>query len=395
MIDFSSVLADFSWPLTIFFAWFAGELGHLWFRLPRISVYALVGFVASPVQSGVLTTLHADTMLLMANIAFGLILFECGYRINLQWLRANPWIAVTSFVESSLTFFAVFFFLILWGQSVSTSLLLAALAMASSPATILRVINEQRSSGQVTERVLHFSAMNCVLAVLAFKLIVGITVFEISGELVTALYSSLFVLLISSALGVAFGFLVSALLRLTKRVTQDSTTAFTIAVICVVVLAHGLKLSPVLAALTFGLTARHRRIVLGSAQRGFGTVGDLMAVLLFVFIATTLDGKHVIEGLWIGLGIIGVRQLAKLLGITVFSHVSGISWRKGLLVGMATAPMSAFVILVMEQTRHLGIDLVDRFAPLAAAAFILEILGPIFIQRALIWSREASTKGGR
>ena len=62
---------------------------------------------------------------------------------------------------------------------------------------------------------------------------------------------------------------------------------------------------------------------------------------------------------------------------------------------MAMAPMSAFVILVMEQTKHLGIDLVDRFAPLAAAAFILEIFGPIFIQRSLIWSREASTKGGR
>lgn len=395
MIDFSSVWADLAWPLTIFLAWLAGELGHLWFRLPRISVYALVGFVAGPIQAGILTMSHAGTMLLMANIAFGLILFECGYRINLHWLRANPWIAVSSLVESLLTFSAVFFFLVWLGQSAQTSLLLAALAMATSPATILRVVNEQRSSGQVTERVLHFSALNCVLAVLIFKLVVGVTVFEISGKLLDALYSSLFVLITSAALGVAFGFLIPAFLRLTERVVQDSTMAFTIAVICVVALAHGLKLSPVLAALTFGVTARHRRIVLGAAQRGFGTVGDLMAVVLFVFIATTLDWKHVAEGLWVGLAIIGVRLLAKLFGIGIFSHVSGISWRKGLLVGMAMAPMSAFVILVMEQTKHLGIDLVDRFAPLAAAAFILEIFGPIFIQRALIWSREASTKGGR
>ena len=46
------------------------------------------------------------------------------------------------------------------------ALLLASLAMSTSPAAIVRVVNEQRSSGQVTERVLHLTAVNCVLAVL-------------------------------------------------------------------------------------------------------------------------------------------------------------------------------------------------------------------------------------
>lgn len=395
MFDFPLRWADLVWPLTIFIGWLAGEIGHLWLRLPRISVYALVGFLVSPIQAGILSTSHADAMLLIANIAFGLILFECGYRINLRWLRANPWIPVTSLVESLLTFFAVCFFLLWLEQSVQTALLLAALAMATSPATIMRVVNEQRSSGQVTERVLHFSALNCVLAVLIFKLVVGVRVFEISGKLLEALYSSFFVLITSAALGVVFGFFIPAFLRITKRAVQDSTLAFTVAVICVVALAHELKLSPVLAALTFGVTARHRRIVLGAAQRGFGTIGDLMTVVLFVYIAAVLDWRHVTNGWWIGLAIIGIRQLAKLLGIGLFSHVSGISMRKGLLVGIAMAPMSAFVILVMEQTKHLGIDLVNEFAHLAGAALMLEIMGPIFIQRALIWSREASATGGR
>jgi hypothetical protein len=46
-------------------------------------------------------------------------------------------------------------------------------------------------------------------------------------------------------------------------------------------------------------------------------------------------------------------------------------------------PISVFVILLLEQTRHLGIDLVDQLAPLAAATLTLEILGPIVTQRAL------------
>jgi hypothetical protein len=53
------------------------------------------------------------------------------------------------------------------------------------------------------------------------------------------------------------------------------------------------------------------------------------------------------------------------------------------------APLSAFVILVLEQTRHIGIGLLENFAPLAAAALLLEIVGPLMIQRALVHSGEA------
>lgn len=388
MIDFNTFLSDIAWPVTILIAWIAGEYGYQRVKLPRISIYAFVGFVLAPSQTGFLPHTQSATMLLLANIAFGLILFECGYRINLRWLRANPWIAVTSLAEAALTFASVYFLLTWFEQPVSTALLLASLSMATSPATIVRVVNEQRSSGQVTERVLHLSALNCVLAVFVFKVIVGLTVFRTSGNLWEASYNSLFVLSASVMLGAISGVLISALLRFTKRASHDSTLAFTIAVICLVALAHSLKLSPVLAALMFGLSARHRRIILSSSQRGFGALGDLLSVLLFVFIAATLEWRHVMEGIGLGLTLIAVRQLAKIAGISLFAHLSGISGRKGLLIGMAMTPISAFVILVLEQTRYLGINLVDQLAPLAATALTLEIFGPIFVQRALIFARE-------
>lgn len=388
MIDISLLSSDLAWPLTILLAWLAGELAHQTWKIPRISIYALVGFVFAPTQLAVLPQTQSASMLLLANIAFGLILFECGYRINLRWLLANPWIGVTSVAEALLTFLAVYCLASGFGLPGSTALLLAALSMATSPATIVRVVNEQRSSGQVTERVLHLSALNCVLAVLVFKIVVGLVVFETSGNLWEASYSSLIVLSLSVILGASAGLVVPALLRLTHRTRQDSTLAFSISIICLVALAHSLKLSPVLAALTFGLSARHRRIVFNASQRGFGTLGDLLSVLLFVFIAATLEWRQVLAGMGLGVAIIAARQFAKMLGIGVFARVSGISLRKGLLVGMASTPISAFVILVLEQTRYLGINVVEELAPLAAAALILEVLGPIFIQRALIWAHE-------
>lgn len=385
-------LADMAWPVAILIAWVAGEY---WFHrtsLPRISIYAIVGFFLSPFQSGFLPQTQSVAISLLVNIAVGLILFECGYRINLRWLRANPWIAVTSLTEVSLTFTSVYFALIWLGQASSTASLLAALVMATSPATVVRVINELRSSGQVTERILHFSAMNSVLAVLCFKIIMGLLVFHTSSNLWEAAFSSLIVLFTSALLGGVVGALVPVILRFTHRSGMDSTLLFTLLVISLVTISLSLNLSAVLATLMFGITARHRRVVLNTSQQGFGVLGDLLSVLLFVFIATTMNWQHIWSGIWIGFVIIIVRLVAKCCGISLFAYVSGISWRKGLLIGIATTPISAFVILVLDQARGLGIGLMDRIAPLAAAALILEVVGPILTQRALIWANETHEK---
>ena len=182
-------------------------------------------------------------------------------------------------------------------------------------------------------------------------------------------------------------------LRTIRRTSQDSTLAFAIALIFLVALTHSMKLSPILAALTFGLVTRHRHIVLNPSRRGFGALGDLLSVFLFVFIAATVEWRQVVSGIGLGIGIIAVRQVAKIVGISAFAHVSGISWRKGFLIGIAMTPISTFVILVLEQTLHLGIDLVGQLAPLAAAALTLDIVGPILTQRALVWAREVSDPG--
>jgi Kef-type K+ transport system membrane component KefB len=326
--------------------------------------------------------------MLMANVAFGLILFELGYRINLHWLRSNPWIGVTGVVEAAVTFILVYFTADLFGMPMLVSLLLASLAMSTSPAGTLRVINEQCSSGQVTERVLHLSAINSVLAVFVFKIIVGIGVFQTSGSLLNAAWSSLVVLLASAGIGALFGVAVPALLRKLGNLATDATVAFAIAVILLVAIADALKFSAVLAALTFGIVARHRRVTLSRTQRNFGVLGDLLTVLLFFFVASTLEWQRMSDGLLLALTLIVVRFLTKTISVAVFARASGISWRKGVLTGMALMPISVFVILLLEQTRYLGVALIHDLLPLAAMALLLEIVGPIITQRALIWAKE-------
>ena len=165
---------------------------------------------------------------------------------------------------------------------------------------------------------------------------------------------------------------------------------FAIGVILLVAIAHTFKFSPVLAALTFGLVARHRRVVMNQTQRNFGALGDLLVVLLFVVVAATIDWHRAWTGLGLALALIAIRLVTKVAVVGAFARVSGVSWRKGLLTGLAMTPISVFVILLLEQTRHLGIDLVDQLAPLAAATILLELLGPVVTQRALIAAGESA-----
>jgi NhaP-type Na+/H+ or K+/H+ antiporter len=391
MPNLLTILTDLAWPVAICLAWLAGEFGQRFTGLPRITFYGVVGFALAAPQIGVLPPSGAGPVLLLADVAFGLILFELGYRINLRWLRTNPWFAVAALVESLGTFIAVYFVATWFDTSDMTALMLAALAMSTSPATVIRVINEQRSSGQVTERVLHLSALNCVLAVFTFNVIVGFWIFKSSADIGDATLNSLVALLLSATLGAVFGVVVPGVLRQMGNFSKNATVGFALAVILLVTVTYTIQLSPVVSTLAFGLTARHRRVAFGQAQRNFGVLGEILTVLLFVYAASTLDWRTVFDTpvMMLAVAVVLVRLLTKTVGVTLFSELSGISWRKGALTGLALAPVSVFVILLLEHARLRGVNLAGELQAMAGVTLLLEILGPILVQRALIWAKES------
>lgn len=390
MPDLLPILTSLAWPIALAVAWLAGEFGQRFTGLPRISFYGLVGFALGSSQIGVLPAPDAGPVALLADVAFGLILFELGYRINLRWLRNNPWLGVAGLAESLLTFVLVYLVSLAFGTSQLIALMMAALSMGTSPATIVRVINEQRSSGQVTERVLHLTAQNCVLAVFAFNAIVGFWIFRTFDAVGEALWQSLVMLAGSALVGAVFGVVVPALLRAIHNPRQDATVAFALAVVLLVAICDAGTLSPYIATLAFGLTARHRRIAFSQAQRNFGVLGEVLTVLLFLYAASTLDWRQIATGSALAVIVVLVRQVAKTAGVMAFAHLSGVSWRKGALTGLGLAPLSVFVILLIEHARHAGFHVVEELRAMAAVTMLLEVFGPVIIQRALVWARETS-----
>ncbi|MCB2016813.1 MAG: cation:proton antiporter [Hydrogenophaga sp.] len=372
-----------AWPLVLLVAWFLGERLHELLGLPRVSSYVAVGLVASLVNLPGLTD-AVPGLPFLANVALSLILFELGYRIHLGWFRHNPWVLFLGVVESLLTFAAVYWVTGYFELATNMRLIVASLSVSASPAGIVRVANELRSAGQVTERVLHLCAINCLLAVLALKLVVGYWHLSTSGDLVRAAYGSVHVLATSIMVGALLGLVIPALLRAQRIQDRDVTMVFALAVVLLTTMSYGLKLSPLLAALSFGIVARERRVHLTNAQRGFGTAGDLLTLFLFVYIAALLDWSGMRQGVALGLALIVVRTASKLLCNVAAARLSGSTERKGVLTGLALMPMSAYAILLLEQSRLYGFEPArEVLAMLGFMMLMQELLGPMVTQRAL------------
>ncbi len=387
-IDIYQLLHSSAWPLTLLLAWFLGErLFALW-RVPRVTSYFALGLLvgwADWFGMGAATF----GLSFLANLALAIVLFELGYRINLRWFRHNPWVLVLGLFESALTFGAAFWASGWFGLSLEVRLILAALAVSVSPAVLVRVAADTRSSGPVTERVMHLCAINCLVAVFLVKLVLGMWHLRASGDWTAAAFGSIYALGLSAALGAAAGVAIPWLLRHFAMHSQSVTVVFSLTVLLLTTLAYGLMLSPILVALVFGIAARECRVQLSTAQRGFGSIGELLMVFLFVYVGTLIHWPDVWTSLTIAAVLLGLRLLTKTLGNLLLAHWSGISWRKGLLCGLALTPMSPFIVLLLEQTRLYGFEPASAaFAAMAALTVLQGLFGPWVAQWSLVAARE-------
>jgi Kef-type K+ transport system membrane component KefB len=377
-----------AWPLMLLTAWSAGEWVSRHWNLPRVCAYGAVGLLLGGLGVSQNIVSHA-TQGFMANVALALTLFELGYRINPRWFRHNPWVLAAGIAQALLTFGAVFWVGGAFGLPIDHRLVLAALCVATSPAAVMRITHELRSAGQVTERLLHLCALNCLVAVLLLKLVVGYWHLETSGDFGKAAFNSVYVIGLSLVAGAVFGFVAPLLNRIATS-SNSTTVTFAFLVLVLTGLAQSLHLSPLLGALAFGVVARERRLMLSHAQRNFGALGDVLAVFLFVYIGSLLSWSGLLAGLVLGVAVLAARSATHTLVNVSIARVSGTTFRKGALTGLALMPMSAFALLLLEESRLYGFDLArDSLPVIVGLLVLLDVIGPLVTQRALMLAGES------
>lgn len=374
-----------------------GEVAARWLKAPRLLGYLAAGacFGAGGYALRALNMEQLPTATLQFSLEFtaAIIAFDLGQRVSFGWLRRNPALLGASVLESGLTF-AVVFAVLRWLEVAPlASALIATVSMSTSPAVVLAVTRETRSQGQVTERVLLLTALNTIYAVVFSTLLLAWARVETRGLLDDYLLHPLYLIVGSLALA-ALG--ARVLLLVAGFVGRDRAAQLTLmlAVVWIVFAsALALRLSPLLASLACGAFARafdrERRFSGGD----FGLVSALALMLFFALSAATVDLGVLLNAGLPALALVLARTACKVTAVGLMAPLTGIVWRKGLLIGLGLLPMSAIALMLTQQVTQIDPQLgAQAGAVLLASVIIFQIVGALTLVYSLRSSGEARTE---
>lgn len=392
-----------TWPLQldgIFWAGLAllaaglcGELCYRAWRLPRISGYAVIGLVAGSAGFGVIDADLVNNARPLLDVALGLLLFELGSRLDLRWIRRNPWLILSSLAEASLTFVLVLVVLLFLDVPAMIALVVASIAMATSPAMVIQLKTELRAEGQVTQRLLTLTALNSMYAVVVEKLASSWLHQEVFGNVLATIVQPLYLLIGSLVVAYVLARACTLFYRRLSPQDEHSFVALFGLVLLAIAAAHVFRLSTILSLLAAGIIVKNREARPQLWPQHFGTAGWLLTVILFVVTLATFQWHDIVAGGVAAAGLIVARLVAKLAGVLIFAHPSGLEWKQGIALGLALTPMSALALMLMQDTYYLYPNFDPRLrAIMMCAIAVLQLLGPWLVYRALALVGERGEK---
>ena len=372
-----------------------GEAARRYAALPRITGYVVAGALLGPHALGLLDDNTLFDLRLLIDLSVGLIVFELGFRLDFKWLRANRWLLVAAIAESLFCFWAIFAALLFFGFRPVLAAMAAAIGTATSPAIVMLVVHELRAQGQITERLLLFTAVNSVFAFVLLTLLLPFLHLEHEASWEHALLHPLYLLWGS----IIAGYLACLLmLRLAAWLGKSEERQFVLLVGMVVVavgLAHALKLSVSLTLITFGMLARNLDKGYAVLPVHFGHGSQLFFVILFVLVGASLEFSafSVAAAAMVAVYIV-VRFVGKGVALLAFSSLSGIRAGGAGLLAVALLPLSGSAVVMVRDTTSLYPEFGKELAAVVlSAVVILELVGPIATQFALRRAGEAHPDG--
>lgn len=369
----------------------AGEAVQRWLRLPRMLGWSAVGALLGPYALGMLDRAALDAMAPLLDIAAGVVLFELGQRVDPSWLRRNPWLLGTSVLESALGFAAMFAVLIAVDAPPLIAAVAAAIGVSTAPAVTLTITRELRAQGQVAERALLLTALNSVYAFVAVGVLLSWIAREHALDWRVAVLHPLYLVFGSILAAAVFAGVTLALLRILGR-RHDAQFLCILALVATAVWAtDALRLSMALTLLAYGVAIRildrHRLFVALS----FGRVGGILLIFLFAMTAARLDWALVPAGALAGGVLIAARAAGKGLGVFALAPVSGLPLRKASLLTLALMPMSGIAVILVHDTARFYPQIGPSLSAIVISAIaMLELLGPLLVQFALVRAGEAA-----
>ena len=392
----SAGLATVQWSVLLALAAVCGHLVQRLAGLPKVIGYSVVGAVAGFAGfTGAVWPLGGIGLFLL-ELGVAVVLFEAGGRISLRWFRHNPMVLVQSLLESGLTLVAVYYAMHTMGVRDAVAQPLAMLAMAASPAVLARVLIDTRASGPVSDRAMVLSTLSTLYALTLCSASAGMISRGdkvASGiALSTSFYPVLVVLGLSVVVGAALALVLRSALRVMNPASENTAILLLALIAAGAALAAHFGGSAPLAALLGGMLLKQLNPRPWSWPRQMGTASSMLTMLMFVLVsvvAAQADWGGPVAALVAVL--VGVRVVAKIVGVALGNVGSGASWRQALWVGCAMSPMSSVALLLVSTFVVADPKLGAQIASIALPVILLmEILGAVLAALAITRSGESS-----
>jgi Kef-type K+ transport system membrane component KefB len=365
-------------------------------RLPRITAYLLVGFVAGP-WLGLVRRDEVDALRFIGDVALGVIALAAGAELALPALR-DQLVALARLVAGAIAFpllivTAVFWSVSPWfpltvhqarGDALAVALALGGLSAVSSPAVALGMLSELGARGPFARTLLAVTVFKDVAAAILFMLLLAdAQAFASPGALnATVAAGALLGLGGSLAAGVVLGYGVSRYVPLVQR----HTALFLLAVALVTAeVARLVQLETSVVALAAGVYLATLSPVAGErVRRELKRGWPPIYILLFVLAGAGLR-LSALADLWPWvLLLVGLRAVSLRYGLLWAGRHPSVTPELAREGWLGLVPQAGTALWLAQVARRAfpewGVSL-ETFV--VAMIGVHEVVGPICFRRAL------------
>lgn len=374
-------------------------------KLPNVTAYIIAGILIGPFFLDCVPHYIVEQTEFLADIALAFIAFSTGEFFKLSKLRNNAGkvivITLTEALLASVVVFILTFFVL--RLELAFSIVLAALASATAPASTMMTIRQTKAKGDFVDTLLQVVAYDDIVALLAYSIAISIAVSSVSGapisvsNIVMPIAKNIGVLL----LGGIVGFFMKLLIQ--ERRSTDNRLIILIALLfafCGICAASGV--SPLLGCMSMGTVY----INLTDDDKLFKQLNYFSPPILLLFfvrsgIAFDLSALFQPSGMIGGvpLLVIGILYFVFRIFGKYMGAFLGCLWTKKPkdtrnYFGLALIPQAGVAIgLAALGARTLGGEMGSALETVILASSVLyELIGPACAKMALYFSGSYSKK---
>ncbi len=366
-------------------------------KLPNVTAYILVGILLGPYCLDLIPEEVSKGMDFISDIALAFIAFSVGEYFRLPMLRKNGGkvIVITLFeaLTASVLVFVLTYFILHLG--LAFSIILAALASATAPASTMMTIRQTHARGDFVNTLFSVVALDDVVSLVAYSIAVSVALASLgSGFSAADIFIPLGWNLLMIAVGVGCGFLLKFLMA--KRSTDNRLIVSIALLFAICGIGAAVDVSPLLGCMAMGTVY----INVSNDDKLFKQLNYFSPPILLLFFVKSglgfrLDAlvsvEHSIAGvplLLIGALYFVVRIGGKYLGAFLGCAIVKKEKRVRNFLGLALTPQAGVAIgLAALGARILGGEMGELLQTVILSSSILyELIGPALAKLSLYLS---------